>query len=166
LRLRIEERPDGQVHEALEQPSVSLGFQLPGQLRNLRWEAHPRRELAPGEIEVDVRATGLNFRDVMYALGLLSDEAIENGFAGPTLGFEFAGVVSRTGSEDSIFNAGDEVVGFGPSSFGNRVVTQAAAIAHLPPDISFEAAATIPSTFFTVYYALHHLARCSPTKRC
>jgi phthiocerol/phenolphthiocerol synthesis type-I polyketide synthase C len=37
----------------------------------------------------------------MYALGLLSDEAIENGFAGPTLGFEFAGVVSRVGSEDS-----------------------------------------------------------------
>jgi phthiocerol/phenolphthiocerol synthesis type-I polyketide synthase C len=159
LRLCSEERPDGQVHVALEQPTLSLGFQLPGQLRNLRWEAHPRRELAPGEIEVDVRATGLNFRDVMYALGLLSDEAIENGFAGPTLGFEFAGVVSRSGSEDSIFNAGDEVVGFGPSSFGNRVITQAAAIAHLPPDISFEAAATIPSTFFTVYYALHHLAQ-------
>jgi phthiocerol/phenolphthiocerol synthesis type-I polyketide synthase C len=38
LRLRIEERPDGQAHEALEQPSLSLGFQLPGQLRNLRWE--------------------------------------------------------------------------------------------------------------------------------
>jgi phthiocerol/phenolphthiocerol synthesis type-I polyketide synthase C len=35
----------------------------------------------------------------MYALGLLSDEAIENGFAGATLGFEFAGVVSRVGSE-------------------------------------------------------------------
>ncbi len=158
-RLGIEERPDGQAHEALLEPTLSLGFQLPGQLRNLRWEAQPRRELLPGEIEVDVHATGLNFRDVMYALGLLSDEAIENGFAGPTLGFEFSGIVSRTGSEDSLFNAGDEVVGFGPSSFGNRVVTQATAIAHLPPDISFEAAATIPSTFLTVYYALHHLAQ-------
>jgi phthiocerol/phenolphthiocerol synthesis type-I polyketide synthase C len=165
LRLGIEERPDGQQHEALVQPSLSLGFQLPGQLRNLRWEAHPRRELAPGEIEVEVHATGLNFRDVMYALGLLSDEAIENGFAGPTLGFEFSGIVSRTGSEDSIFNAGDDVVGFGPSSFGNRVVTQATAIAHLPPDISFEAAATIPSTFLTVYYALHHLAQLQPDEK-
>ena len=165
LRLRIEERPDGQQQETIETPTLSLGFEFPGQLRNLRWEAHPRRTLAPGQIEVEVRATGLNFRDVMYALGLLSDEAIENGFAGPSLGFEFAGIVSRTGSEDTPFSPGDEVVGFGPSSFGNRVVTQTDAIAHIPHGISFEAAATIPSTFFTVYYALHYLARLQPEEK-
>jgi phthiocerol/phenolphthiocerol synthesis type-I polyketide synthase C len=101
----------------------------------------------------------------MYALGLLSDEAIENGFAGPTLGFEFAGVVSRVGCEGGQFSPGDEVVGFGPSSFGNRVVTEAGAIAHIPPGMSCEAAATIPTTFFTAYYALHHLARLRPGEK-
>ena len=46
LRLRIEPRPDAQEHAPIETPTLSLGFQFPGQLRNLRWEAHPRRELA------------------------------------------------------------------------------------------------------------------------
>ena len=36
-------------------------------------------------------AAGLNFRDVMYAMGLLPDEAVEDGFCGPTLGMEVAG---------------------------------------------------------------------------
>jgi phthiocerol/phenolphthiocerol synthesis type-I polyketide synthase C len=164
-RLRTEERPDARPPTPIEAPTLSLGFQFPGQLRNLRWEAHPRRAFAADQIEVDVRATGLNFRDVMYALGLLSDEAIENGFAGATLGFEFAGVVSRVGSEGTDFSAGDRVVGFGPSSFGNRVLTQAGAISHIPSGISFAAAATIPSTFFTVYYGLHHLARLQPEEK-
>ena len=159
LRLRAEQRPDPQVPTPIETPTLSLGFQFPGQLRNLRWEARPRPDLEPDQIEVDVQATGLNFRDVMYALGLLSDEAIENGFAGPTLGFEFAGVVSRVGGMHGDFSPGDAVVGFGPSSFGNRVLTPTAAVSHIPPGMSFAAAATIPSTFLTAYYALHHLAR-------
>jgi phthiocerol/phenolphthiocerol synthesis type-I polyketide synthase C len=45
LRLRIEARPSGEELAAIETPTLSLGFQFPGQLRNLRWEAHPRREL-------------------------------------------------------------------------------------------------------------------------
>ncbi|MEF8756269.1 MAG: SDR family NAD(P)-dependent oxidoreductase [Accumulibacter sp.] len=164
-RLRDEPRPDARTPRLLESPTVSLGFPFAGQLRNLRWETHPRVAPAPDEVEVEVLASGLNFRDVMYALGLLSDEAIENGFAGPTLGFEFAGVIARVGSNCTGFSPGDEVVGFAPSSFGNRVLTQSSAVAHFPPGLSAEAAATIPSTFFTVYYALHHLARLQAGER-
>lgn len=139
---------------------IALGFEFPGQLRNLRWENRGPLSLINDELEVSVSATGLNFRDVMYALGLLSDEAIENGFSGPTLGFEFAGVVERVGEAvEGGFVPGDRVVGFGPSSFSNRLATKATAVALIPAHLSFEAAATIPSTFFTVYYALHHLAR-------
>ncbi|HNI73175.1 MAG TPA: SDR family NAD(P)-dependent oxidoreductase, partial [Accumulibacter sp.] len=165
LRLRNQTPPDAALRTAMKSPTVTLGFQFPGQLRNLRWEARPAKELAAGEIEVEVQATGLNFRDVMFALGLLSDEAIENGFAGPTLGFEFAGIVSRVGDPASGFSPGDEVVGFGPSSFANRVITQSNAIAPIPSGMSCEAAATIPSTFLTVYYALHHLAKVQPDER-
>ncbi|WP_322062768.1 SDR family NAD(P)-dependent oxidoreductase [Paraburkholderia sp. J63] len=142
--------------------ALRLGFEVPGQLRNLRWETHTLPEPGENELEIRVEATGLNFRDVMYTLGLLSDEAIENGFAGPTLGLEFSGVVERAGSNVTGYKPGDAVVGFGPASFGNRVVTQPSALAHIPQGMSFEAAATIPSTFFTVYYALHHLARIEP----
>jgi phthiocerol/phenolphthiocerol synthesis type-I polyketide synthase C len=144
-------------------PSLStthrLGFQFPGQLRNLRWESFPRTMPKADEIEIEVAATGLNFRDVMYALGLLSDEAVENGFAGPTLGLECSGVVIAVGAGVEGFGLGDRVVAFGPSSFSNHVTTKAMAVSRIPPGISFEAAATLPSTFFTAYYAIHYLAR-------
>lgn len=142
---------------------VRLGFDMPGQLRNLRWETCEPLKPASDELEIEVQATGLNFRDVMYTLGMLADEAIENGFSGPTLGFEFAGVVRTRGDQvHEGFLPGDRVVGFGPCSFANTVVTQANAVARIPHGMSFEAAATIPSTFFTVYYALNYLARLEP----
>lgn len=145
---------------------ISLGFDLPGQLRNLRWEVRDRIVPAVDELDISVRATGLNFRDVMFALGLLSDEAIENGFSGPTLGFEFSGVVQGKGvGVLGDFAPGDRVVGFGPCSFANRLVTNANAVAKIPTGMSFEAASTIPSTFFTVYYALHYLARLEPGEK-
>jgi acyl transferase domain-containing protein/NADPH:quinone reductase-like Zn-dependent oxidoreductase/NAD(P)-dependent dehydrogenase (short-subunit alcohol dehydrogenase family)/acyl carrier protein len=164
LRIQPDELPR---HGTLQAPAqVKLGFDLPGQLRHLRWEARAPRLPADDELDIEVQATGLNFRDVMYALGLLSDEAIENGFSGPTLGFEFAGVVREKGAlVEGDFQPGDRVVGFGPSSFANRLVTNANAVARIPEGMSFEAAATIPSTFFTVYYAVHHLARLEPGEK-
>ncbi len=148
-----------------ETPTRQLGFVFPGQLGHLEWFAKPRAMPGPSEVEVAVHATGLNFRDVMFALGLLPDEAIETGFAGPTLGLEFAGKVLRVGEGVEGYAVGDEVVGFGPSSFANKAITQTSALARIPAGLSFEAAASIPSAFFTVYYALHHLARLQPGER-
>jgi len=142
-----------------EPRNARLGFTLPGQLRNLQWDTYPRSAPTGDQVEVAVKATGLNFRDIMYALGLLSDEAVENGFAGSSLGLEFSGVVVSVGATAKGFAPGDAVVGFAPYSFGDRVTTTAAALSAVPEGVSFEAAATIPSTFFTAYYSLHHLAR-------
>ena len=141
-----------------DRAAVSLGFSQPGQLRNLEWQPRVLPLVARGEVEVRVEATGLNFRDVMYTLGLLSDEAIEHGFSGPSLGLEFSGVVTQAG-EGAEFAVGERVVGFGPASFSDRLVIADTALAHVPQGVSLEAAATIPTTFFTVYYALKHLAR-------
>ncbi|WP_247256077.1 type I polyketide synthase [Pseudomonas moorei] len=164
LRVQPDEWPQDGTPQVPAQ--IKLGFDLPGQLRHLRWEAGEPRLPADDQLDIEVQATGLNFRDVMYALGLLSDEAIENGFSGPTLGFEFAGVVRGKGAlVEGDFQPGDRVVGFGPSSFANRLVTNANAVARIPEGMSFEAAATIPSTFFTVYYAVHHLARLEPGEK-
>ncbi|NVN56284.1 SDR family NAD(P)-dependent oxidoreductase [bacterium Scap17] len=137
---------------------VSLGFSQPGQLRNLEWQPRILPAVAAGEVEVRVEATGLNFRDVMYTLGLLSDEAIEHGFSGPSLGLEFSGIVTQAGA-NAEFTIGERVVGFGPASFSDRLVIADTALARVPQGVSLEAAATIPTTFFTVYYALKHLAR-------
>lgn len=142
-----------------------LDFRTPGQLRNLIWLAQEEKTLRPGEIEVQPQATGLNFRDVMYVMGLLPDEAVENGFAGASLGLEFSGVVSRVGEGVTNFVPGDAVMGFGSACFASHVVTRASAVIRKPENWSFEAAATVPTTFFTVYYALCHLANLQPGER-
>lgn len=163
-RLGLVPAPEQQT-VTMDDQALSLGFELPGQLRHLRWQSHALPAPGNGQVEVKVEATGLNFRDVMYALGLLSDEAIEHGFAGPTLGLEFAGRVVRTGANVSHLQPGDAVVGFGPASFSDRLIADTHALATIPEGIGFAAAATIPTTFFTVYYALKHLARLEPGER-
>ncbi|WP_084675934.1 type I polyketide synthase [Caballeronia insecticola] len=139
-------------------PAV-LAFDMPGSLRNLEWFALPALELNADEVEIAPMATGLNFRDVMYAMGLLSDEAVETGFAGATIGMELSGRIVRVGAGVKGWAPGDAVLGFAPASFATRVVTRTGAIARKPEAMSFEAAATIPTTFFTAYYALCELAR-------
>lgn len=149
----------------VQRQTVQLNFSQPGQLRNLQWQAISRQNINDDEVEIEVEATGLNFRDVMYALGLLSDEAIENGFAGATIGLECAGKITKLGKNIKQFEVGDRVVGFGPACFANRVVTKVNAISYIPRSISAEAAATIPSTFLTSYYALVHLGRLEPGEK-
>ena len=148
-----------------EDQAYNLQFSSPGQLKNLFWQALPERFCQADEIQIKPHAAGLNFRDVMYAMGLLSDEAVENGFAGPTLGMELAGTVTKVGSAVTNFKIADEVVGFAPACFSSRVITQTTAITHKPDGWSFEEATTIPTTFFTVYYALKHLAQIQPGEK-
>jgi NADPH:quinone reductase-like Zn-dependent oxidoreductase/NADP-dependent 3-hydroxy acid dehydrogenase YdfG/acyl carrier protein len=142
-----------------------LDFHAPGRLRNLVWLPATERPLRGDEIEVRTRAVGLNFRDLMYLMGLLPDEAVENGFAGASLGLEFSGVVSRVGAEVKDLLPGDAVMGFGASCFASHVVTRGDAVARLPEGWTFEAGATVPTAFFTVYYALERLAGLQPGER-
>ncbi len=142
-----------------------LDFRVPGQLRNLLWLEQPERELAADQIEVRPVAAGLNFRDVMYVMGLLPDEAVEHGFAGASLGLEFSGVVTRVGPRVDEYAPGDAVMGFGSACFASHVVTRANAVMPKPEAWSFEAAATVPTVFFTVYYALKQLANLQQGER-
>jgi acyl transferase domain-containing protein/NADPH:quinone reductase-like Zn-dependent oxidoreductase/acyl carrier protein len=144
---------------------VRLDFATPGPLKNLVWRRDRLRAPGAGEIEIEVRAAALNFRDVMYAMGLLSDEAVESGFAGAAMGMDVSGVVTTLGPGVTEVAPGDEVVAFAPAGFATRVVTSAGATALKPPEWSFEAAATVPTAFFTAYYALHHLARLQEGER-
>lgn len=145
--------------------SYRLDFAAPGQLRNLEWVPVVPRALAPDEVEVRPAVAGLNFRDVMFAMGLLPDEAVEEGFSGANLGLELAGTVSRVGEAVGEFRVGDEVMGFGPACFSSHVITRAGALARKPHAWTFAQAATVPTAFFTAYYALKHLANVQPGER-
>ena len=164
-RLRVIPRSKPFLPTTDKPNTVQLSFTTPGQLRHLNWVSSPRLVPEADQVLIQVQATGLNFRDVMYSLGMLSDEAVESGFAGPTLGLECAGIVTGFGASVTGLAIGDRVLAFGASCFSNQVTTRKSAVAVIPAAMSFEAAATIPTTFFTAYYAMHHLARLQPGER-
>ncbi len=136
---------------------LTLGIGQPGRLGTLRWEAAPPRMPGRGEVAIAVEAAGLNFRDLMWAQGLLPEEVLEAGFAGPTLGMECAGVVTAVGPDVAI-RPGTRVFGFAPAALAARTVTRVEAIAPLPDGLSAAEAATIPVAFLT---ALHALESCA-----
>ena len=164
--VRMDSRPFGSMSAPDPQGScLQLGRPASGQLRNLHWEHRAARDPREDEVVIEVRATGLNFRDVMCAMGQLTEEALEGGFAGDTLGMEIAGVVTGLGSRVKEIAVGDEVIAFTSAGFATRAVTRASAVLKKPAAWTFEAAATIQSAFFTAYYGLHHLARLAPGEK-
>jgi acyl transferase domain-containing protein/acyl carrier protein len=145
-------------------PTDPLGLSAgqPGGIDSLGWENRPPQAVGPAEVELEVRAAGLNFRDMMWAMDLLPEEALIDGFAGPALGLECAGVVCSLGAAVEGLAVGDRVMAFAPAALGRRVVTVADAVVQIPAGTSFAAAATIPVAFVTAIYALGHLAKLKP----
>jgi acyl transferase domain-containing protein/NADPH:quinone reductase-like Zn-dependent oxidoreductase/acyl carrier protein len=142
--------------------SIALGTTQQSGLDGLGWQPAAPREPRPGEVAIDVHAAGLNFRDMMWAMGLLPEEALIDGFAGPTFGLECAGIVRAIGPGVTDLAVGDRVAGFAPAALSTQVTTAAHAVTRIPLDTSFAAAATIPVTFVTTIYALGTLAKLAP----
>jgi acyl transferase domain-containing protein/NADPH:quinone reductase-like Zn-dependent oxidoreductase/SAM-dependent methyltransferase/acyl carrier protein len=137
----------------------------PGILDSLTLRGCDSRPLAQGEVEIQVIAAALNFRDIMLAMGLLPDEAVEGGSFGRALGMECSGRISRVGEGVEGFKAGDRVVTCAAGALRNYLIADAASVAHMPPHLSFEEGATIPIAFTTAFYALHHLGRMAKGER-
>ncbi|WP_372616769.1 SDR family NAD(P)-dependent oxidoreductase [Falsiroseomonas sp.] len=140
---------------------LRLGIGQPGRLGTLRWERAETRRPGPGEVAIRVEAAGLNFRDLMWAQGLLPEEVLEAGFAGPTLGMECAGVVEAVGPGVAL-RRGARVFGVAPAALAARAITRVEALVPLPEGLSPEAAATIPVAFLTAVHALEECARLQP----
>jgi len=146
--------------ELAEAESFRLEIPQPGMLDSLELRTAARREAGPGEVAIEPYATGVNFKDVLQALGMLSGEALEQGYMGGlSLGLECAGKITHVGEGVADLKIGDEVVAFSRDSFSGEVITRAEFAARKPVRLSFEAAATIPVAFFTAYHALHEVAR-------
>ena len=142
-----------------------LAIEQPGQLASLAWKhlgEIPRP--GPGEVRLRICATGLNFRDVMWAQGLLPEDMLMDGFAGPSLGMECAGIVQEVGIGVGL-QPGAKVFGFAPAAFATHALTRAEALQPLPQGMTPEAAATIPVAFITAAYSLETLARLRPGER-
>ena len=141
---------------ASQVPGQSLQLTIParGAIDNLAIVPAPRRAPGAGEVEIRIRATGLNFRDVLNTLGGYP------GDPGP-LGLECAGEITSVGAEVSEFEVGDEVVAMAPGSFATFVNVPAIFTARKPSTLTFAEAATVPIAFMTAYYGLCHVAQLS-----
>ncbi len=120
-----------------------------------------KSELAPpkaDEVQIEVRATGVNYADVVVRMGLYASAKELVGWP-ITPGFEVAGVVRAVGSEVTDLKAGDRVMGVtlfdGYSSTLNVPRKQVFA---LPEGLSFVEGASLPAVFMTGWFALHFLA--------
>ncbi|WP_202966149.1 type I polyketide synthase [Streptomonospora alba] len=110
--------------------------------------------LGRGRVRVAVRAAGVNFRDVVVALGLLPGET--------GMGSEGAGVVTEVGPGVDDLAVGDRVLGMFEGAFGPQAVAERTHIAAMPRDWSFAHAAGVPVAYLSAYYALVDLARVRP----
>ncbi|MFB9414867.1 type I polyketide synthase, partial [Dactylosporangium matsuzakiense] len=106
--------------------------------------------LRPGQLRLRVRAAGVNFRDVLNALGMYPGEA-------GALGQEGVGVVTEVGPDVAGFAVGDRVMGMFPGAFGPVAVADHRMVVTVPAGWSDAQAASVPLVFLTAYYALVEL---------
>ncbi len=155
---RLEKLALSSRHSLPDAPNHALAITHRGELSSLHVEATERIHPGPGEIEIKVYASGLNFRDVLTALGMYPGEA-------GLLGGECAGSVVAIGAGVTSFQEGDRVMAIASGAFRAFVTVDARLAAPIPKRLSIAEGATIPAVFLTAYYALHGLAKLQPGER-
>ncbi|MEU5692334.1 SDR family NAD(P)-dependent oxidoreductase [Actinosynnema sp. NPDC020468] len=149
------------VGDALEVPSgdYRLDVAVPGSLANLALLPDPEaaRPLAVGEVRVGLRAAGVNFRDVLIALGMYP--------GGARIGAEGAGVVLEVGPGVTRVRPGQRVMGLVHGSLGPVVVTDERVLTGLPAGWTFAQGASAPVAYLTAYHGLVDVARTAAGER-
>ena len=130
-----------------------------GVLDNIVLRETERKTPAADEVEVTVKASALNFRDIMIAMGLLSDAAVEGGLFGRTFGLECAGTVSAVGSDVNNLKVGDEVMATAPSCLGGFAYPLGVHCVKKPKNIDWNEAASLPVVYTTAYFSLIYHCR-------
>jgi NADPH:quinone reductase-like Zn-dependent oxidoreductase/NADP-dependent 3-hydroxy acid dehydrogenase YdfG/acyl carrier protein len=127
----------------------------PGILDGLACRPLLRRTPAPGEVEIEVEATGLNFMNVMSALGTYPGYPAG---VGP-LGIECSGRISAVGSGVAGLEVGTPVLAIALDSLASHVIADARLVRRRPGALTAAEAAAVPIAFATALYALEHLGR-------
>ncbi|KAI2478999.1 Polyketide synthase module protein [Pyrenophora tritici-repentis] len=132
---------------------LTLTIGKPGLLDTLTFIEDDRTKTALGEmeIEVDIKATGINFKDIMAAMGLVGVSVI---------GHEASGIVTATGSAAaSRFKPGDRVTLLWEGMHTTKIQIDHRLAVHIPDSMSFEEAAALPMVHVTAYHALINIAK-------
>ena len=157
---RMTRLPERYLYVPEDEYSVfRLVLDNPGQVSGLEMKTCNLPELGPEDVEIDIAAAALNFRDIMVTLGLLPALAYERSALGQEVGMEASGVVRRVGAAVAHFRTGDEVAFIAGGCIGNRMVVNQGLVFLKPDRLGMEEAASVLSVHVTAYYALIHLAR-------
>ncbi|MCJ1386254.1 hypothetical protein MMC17_009380 [Xylographa soralifera] len=135
-------------------PPLALQIASPGLLNSLQFveDFGSAKPLAPGEVEISVEASGVNFRDCLTALGQLDTKV---------LGGECSGVVSRAGV-DCDLRPGDRVVALFTDTYRTFARGPAQCVNKIPDGMTYTEASALPVVFFTAWYGLCDVARLQP----
>jgi acyl transferase domain-containing protein/SAM-dependent methyltransferase/acyl carrier protein len=147
-RSRIEQNLDPTVPLRLESRERA-------QLDALRFAPFAQLSCGPGEVLIDVKAAGMNFRDVLKALALYPGEAPDARIFGDEVG----GIVIAVGSDVTHVRPGDRVFGLAVFGLATRTIARGGDVRRIPDHLSFEEAATLPVVFMTSWHALNNVAR-------
>ena len=143
------------LFSADDKPALRLAIGKPGLLDTLHFvpdESALLTPLADHEVELEVKVSGVNFRDIMTSMALIT---------GKGLGQEASGIVLRAGSEASeVLKPGDRVstLTLG-GTHATKTICDYRATQKIPDSMSFEEAAAVSVVHITAYFALVKLAR-------
>ncbi|WP_282036572.1 type I polyketide synthase [Saccharicrinis aurantiacus] len=129
-----------------------------GMLDSLALRAFNTEAPKEGEVQIAVRAAGLNFKDVVNGMGILSEEAVAGGVAGSALGLECSGVITALGKNVTDLKVGDEVIAWAANCLAGLTTAPAHCVVKKPTNISHELASSLSVVFLTAHYGLNHLA--------
>lgn len=148
----------GRLPDRPESTPVRLRMTSRGSLDRLRLEPLERRPPQAHEVEIRVRAAGLNFRDVLNVLGMYPGDP-------GSVGNECAGEVIAVGAAVTALKVGDQVIALVDDAFSHYVTVPCNRVVAKPAKLSFEEAATIPIAFLTAAYCLDQVAKIQPGER-
>ncbi|MCV7090992.1 sulfolipid-1 biosynthesis phthioceranic/hydroxyphthioceranic acid synthase [Mycobacterium interjectum] len=143
-----------------ESERMRMTVRHPGDLQTLECVALDRKPPGPGEVEIAVNASSINFADVLAALGRYPDLDGQP----HQLGFDLGGVVARVGADVTDHRVGDWVGGFSGyanGSWSTFVTCDARLVATLPHGLTAGLAAAAATAYGTAWYGLCDLARIS-----
>ncbi|KAI9039457.1 Acyl transferase/acyl hydrolase/lysophospholipase [Aspergillus affinis] len=130
-----------------------------GSLDNVILRQQSFSKLDTDEIGIEVHAAGLNFKDVMNAMGLLGNRAASGGLTGRNLGLEVSGRVIEVGQNVSGIQCGNYIMARVSNGIAGYAVGKEDLVLSIPSSLSVAQAASVQITFFTAYYGLVYLAR-------
>ena len=143
-----------------------LGIGQFGVLESLAPEAANAQPLAAGELELAVEATGLNFRDVLNALGVLRSFSRQLGLDEATrlpFGGECVGRVMAVGEGVDPALVGQRLLAaLAVGSLASHVVCRAELCVPWPEELPGALGASLSTAFLTAIYGLQTLAKLQP----